>query len=317
MITAWFDSAHSSSDGFGHLSRCLNFAQTFNNKKIKVQFVAKTIEATKFIEDAGFEWLHSLPNSVDNQSIIIVDRYDYDDEYYFRYKKSGAYIILIDDLANRPLTCDAYVNHNLFANQLDLSCVNASAFFLGTDYGLLPEQIYEEKGKQIKRDSKYLIICFGGTDQGQYSLPVVRELIKKKLDLMVCVLTTTPIESKCDFPGNTQIKLLNNVNLITLLPDAELLVCGAGQSSLEAAALGIPFVASVIAENQTMNGLALAELGYTVFEKYDPEQIAATCEKLIFKPTKIEFVQNSRKGLASVVDNALFHLDKPKQLDNL
>lgn len=314
MITAWFDTAHSNLDGLGHLSRCINFARIFAKKRIKVHFVAKTTEATKFIEDSGFKWRRSLPNSIDHQSIIVVDRYDYDDEYYLRYKSSGAYIVLIDDLAIRPVTCDAYLNHNLFANQLDLSGVNASEFFLGTEYGLLPEQIYLEKPEHITRNSQDLIICFGGTDRGQYSLPVVRELMKKKLDLTVCVLTTTPIVSTCDFHENAQIKLLNNVNLIKLLPSAALLVCGAGQTSLEAAALGIPFVASVIAENQTMNGLALAELGYTVFEEYNPEQIAVTCEKLIFKPTKIEFAQNSRKGLESVVDTAIFHLSKSTKL---
>ena len=98
-------------------------------KEAVVKFLARNSEAEAFLKTKKIDTAHELPPTGHSKMILVVDRYDFDSLRYERYRELGTYLIVIDDLADREIICDAYLNHNLFAHKLDLSSISADTFF--------------------------------------------------------------------------------------------------------------------------------------------------------------------------------------------
>ena len=117
-------------------------------------------------------------------------------------------------------------------------------------------------------------------------------------------MTQTPLKLQgCSFK-NIQFRNEVSRDIESLIIDASVVVCGAGQTSVEAAISGTPFIATILADNQLKNAHALKELGCLVFDKFDPKQIALHCENTLRNNNNRSFELNYASGLENVVNVA-------------
>ena len=121
--------------GFGHLNRCLIFAEIFQKKKFKVHFICKNLRGslTDEIKIRGFNihLIKNLKNSIysdyqntrkilkkyeDDTSYLVIDNYDWNKKYESRLRTVVKKIIVIDDLANREHDCDLILDQNFYVD---------------------------------------------------------------------------------------------------------------------------------------------------------------------------------------------------------
>jgi len=306
MTEVWFDAGYGTKIGLGHLNRCVSLAKVFQSKEVVVKFLARSSEAEAFLKTKKIDTAYELPPTGHSKMILVVDRYDFDSLLYERYRELGAYLIVIDDLADREIICDAYLNHNLFAHKLDLSSISADTFFLGPDYFLVSEELKNTVNLRNKSSSikNTILICFGGTDTGQYCLPVITEISNLHIPNSIVAMTQTPLKLRGYSFKNIQFRNEVSRNIESLILDAGVVVCGAGQTSVEAAIAGTPFIATILAKNQLKNANALKELGCLVFDKFDPKQIALHCINTLRNNNNLTFKLSSASGLENVVNVA-------------
>lgn len=306
MTEVWFDADHGTKIGLGHLNRCVSLAKIFQSKGAVVKFLARSADAEAFLKIKKIDAAYELPPTGHSKMILVVDRYDFDSLRYERYRELGAYVIVIDDLANRQIICDAYLNHNLFAHRLNLSSISADAFFLGPDYFLVPEELKNTNNLRNKTSSiaRTILICFGGTDTGQYCLPVIKEISNLHIPNPIVAMTQTPLRLQGSSLKNIQFRNEVRRDIESLIFDASVVVCGAGQTSVEAAISGTPFVATILAENQLKNAYALRELGCFVLDKFDPKQIALHCKTTLKSNNNRSLKLSYESGLENVVNVA-------------
>lgn len=306
MTEVWFEADHGTNIGLGHLNRCVSLAKVFQSKKAIVKFLTRSEEAKTFLKNREIATAYDLPQVSHSEMIFVVDKYDFDSFQYKKYKDLGVYVIVIDDLANRKIYCDAYLNHNLFAHRLDLSSISADTFFIGPDYFLVSEQLKNTSLLRNKMSSiaKTILICFGGTDTGQYCLPVLKEISNLNIPNPIVVMTQAPLKIPPHSLKN--IDFINKVScdIENLIIDASLVVCGAGQTSVEAAISGTPFVATILAANQLKNAYILRELGCSVLNKFNPKKIALNCKRALRNNNRYPLILNSGSGLENVVNVA-------------
>ena len=106
---------------------------------------------------------------------------------------------------------------------------------------------------------------------GQYCLPVITEISNLQIPNPIVTMTQAPLKLQGYSLKNIQFGNEVSSNIESLILDASVVVCGAGQTSVEAAISGTPFIATILAKNQLRNANALKELGYLVFDKFDPK----------------------------------------------
>lgn len=306
MTEAWFDADYGATVGLGHVYRCINLAKIFQSKKIEVKFLTCNSQIENFLKSKNFKTAHALPNKNHKTNIVVVDRYNYDIIQYEKYKELGAYIIAIDDLAEKKICCDAYLNHNLFAKSLDLSQVKADTFFLGPDYFLVSKELRNlaRRKNGNSPNKKTVLICFGGTDHGQFSLPVVKEISKLRIPNPIVVMTQYPLKLLGSTPKELGFENKINCDIESQIRGASVVICGAGQTSVEAAIAGIPFVATILADNQKRNAFALKALGCKVIDTFDSQIIAFSCKKILQNNTEPCLRLSYSDGLEKVVDVA-------------
>jgi spore coat polysaccharide biosynthesis predicted glycosyltransferase SpsG len=124
----------STSLGLGHLRRCLSLALALRRCGADVQFVARhsDVDARTLVEAAGLS-LAFLPADIDvdddakataalakasGAHWVVVDHYGLDALWHEEVRaRTNARIAVIDDLADRPLSADALIDHNLVVAQ--------------------------------------------------------------------------------------------------------------------------------------------------------------------------------------------------------
>lgn len=159
-----------------------------------------------------------------------------------------------------------------------------------------------QRNNNHNSDNK-IVLSFGGTDRGQFSCAVAKALRKKGVDNPILLVFTSgdnlDVNTLDYVTTEFDVSFEIAVDMPKIIADCSLLLCGAGQTSLEALVAKVPFVATIMAANQEANAKALIELGISVVSKFDPEELAfLTNIELKNECFRHSFINNRESGAA-------------------
>lgn len=274
-----FRTKGSSIVGLGHLRRCMTLAQVLEKEGTMIYFVVnRDEEAQRLLSQQGFQYIGVDGKEEQNLSEtlalvkrvgaagLVVDTYDIDGHCLSRIQ--GPKVIVIDDMADRPLAVDMVINGAARAEDLNYQTSSGTALLLGIQYALLRDSFSQKPYRLHPEGIKRVLISVGGRDPFGLTLRLMNWTLETlngvKQDVIVGPFFGKAYEQKIDRMAeeNGQLTLHHNPeNLRNLMLGCDLAVTGGGQTTYELAATGTPTIAIRLADNQTRNVMGLSEQG--------------------------------------------------------
>jgi len=297
--------------GLGHIKRCLSFADALRVCGARVVFVTRDlgVDVKSLALAAGFPTLtlpapireyqisegekprHSAWAEVDWRSDardtvaalssvdpdwLIIDHYSFDARWHLRIaEETGARIVAIDDLADRPLSADILVDHNLDAadgTKYAGLILPSTKMCCGPRVALLSRSYRNARKYAFNITARSIGIFMGGVDEHGLSAIVLRacrevagfvgflELVVTKSypnisELQSLAARLPPTRVAIDLP-----------DLAAFFARHDLQIGAGGGAALERAAVGAPSLVLMAAENQrgVVSALAASETAATL-----------------------------------------------------
>lgn len=239
--------------GLGHLSRMRVLAEALTEKGATCRFFLTrandAVPATLLADE------EPPPDE-----IVVVDGIWFDDALLARLKTSARRFVLIDDLADRPFPADIVLNQNIYARNLDYSAYGAGQLLLGPEYVLIRQDFFALREVPVPTSSHILVTLGGGVTAG------FGDEVAKALS--AAGLTSVSIARGRD-------------DLVALMREASLVICGLGVTFLEALASNRLVIGVQLADNQRLAFTAARRRSLTVFETLNAPAIASAAQTLI------------------------------------
>ncbi len=144
----------------------------------------------------------------------IVDHYQLDETFEQKLFLTGAKVMVIDDLANRPHYCDLLLDVNFFdkGNRYEMLVPPKCKMLLGPEYALLRQEFYEQPTQDfMKRNPVRVLVCFGGSDPSNMTSLTLDAIASiKEVQLQVDIVIGSGHQAKRDV-----IAKVSQINLIT------------------------------------------------------------------------------------------------------
>ena len=263
--------------GSGHIRRCLTLAQRLQDAGWDIAFA--TIESSEeLVEDLAeqsvkivsgdpaheAEELRSLfPEGVD---LLIVDHYQRDAVLESSCRGWAQYIMVIDDLVDRPHDADLMVDMTLGRDAdayRDLLPENTLCL-TGIDYALLRPEFAERRPQALARRAQTLsvdeiLISVGATDQSGIMAVLLDGLAQSGFTGRVSVIGEFS-DMDNDYPFDMQMTRQAH-DMPARMIAADLAIGACGVTSWERCCLGLPTVAVITADNQRDIASALSQIG--------------------------------------------------------
>jgi len=270
--------------GSGHLTRCLTLARALEAHGAQFTFVCRLAEpAWRELIPTAYEVLllpplGQVPNYPEQrldaeedflamQSVLgerrfdwcLVDHYGLAADWHAKARCHARRILVLDDLANRPLDCDLLLDpgdhpepETRYAPLLQGTPVR----LFGPDHALLRDEFNQTRqslAPRAGRLERILVFFTGGDDRGQTRL-ALQALVNWRPTLAIDVVVgagqadLAELRVLCDRQGwqlHVQIDYMAR-----LLAAADLAIGAAGASSWERCALGVPALLAILSDNQ-------------------------------------------------------------------
>ena len=291
--------------GTGHVMRCLSLADVLRDSGATIEFITRAHlgNMNEYIKSKGFK-VHSLPDpseSDEQQNLsgykqwlgidqvtdaeesiqiladtqldwLIVDHYALDKSWEDKLKPYTRKVMVIDDLADRPHTCDLLLDQNLGRQMTDYAPLvpKNCTILAGSQYALLRPEFATLREYSLKRREtpvlKQILITMGGVDQPNATEQVLTTL--KRCPLPEDCAITVVMGSRAprldrvrqvaqSMPWKTKVQV-NISNMAQVMADSDLAIGAAGGTAWECCTLALPTIIVVTADNQRPSAIALA-----------------------------------------------------------
>lgn len=292
--------------GTGHVMRCLTLADLLRMHGATCYFICRSHNGhlADFIRQRGHEvillplldtnfqappdpmhaaWLGTdwstdadqtrsalMDLSVDR---LVVDHYALDSRWEQALRPISQFMMVIDDLADRPHDCDLLLDQNLGRTKQDyLRLLKADTHILvGPHYALLRPEFAQLRPYSLHRrmhpQFKHLLITMGGVDKDNVTGQILHALnncpLPAYLRITVVMGQHAPwlaqVKSQAaQMPAQTDV-LVGANNMGQLMSDSDLAIGAAGSTSWERCCLGLPTILVVMAANQKEIAAALEQ----------------------------------------------------------
>jgi UDP-2,4-diacetamido-2,4,6-trideoxy-beta-L-altropyranose hydrolase len=283
--------------GSGHVMRCLTLADELVAQGHTTHFVVRELPGhlAELIRQRGHDctllplakkddavsphspWL-AVPSAQDADEteralqaaggceLLVVDHYGIDAGWEGRVRRPGRRILSIDDLADRPHSCDFLLDQNLQEHEgrYDGLLPTGCRTFLGPSYALLRPQFTAARKSLPPREGRVqrVFISLGGSDLEDVTTMALsafvqlgedRQIGRSDLQADVVIGASNPrhaeVAALCArLPGVTSH--YNVAEMAPLMAAADLAIGAAGVTTWERACLGLPAIVVTVAENQ-------------------------------------------------------------------
>ena len=284
--------------GIGHIMRCLTLATALKKKQWDIHFIARAHENhfSQIIEDQGFQltllkqpetalqktdtqkpphahWLgvswendaHETQNVFDHCNLLIVDHYGIDARWHKQLRSQSEQIMVIDDLADRPLDCDIVLDQTFgrdpddYKDRTPSNCIP----LVGSNYMLLRENFSVKRQDALEKRKtltqiQNVFICMGSGDPQNRTSEILMGLEHCEEPLKIdIVLSSKAVHLKAtqDVANKSKHDITFNLDSNTvddLMINADIAFGAGGTMSWERCCLGLPTILTVIADNQKL-----------------------------------------------------------------
>jgi len=350
--------------GTGHVMRCLTLAHALSALGARCQFMCRPhpghlinlIRKSGFIvhrlalPEVSFEpgrssdsphyvdWLGATPtqDATDCASILqlsqvdllVVDHYALDATWESLLMPHVGKIMVIDDLAQRPHSCDILMDQNAGRHEIDYAGLvpTECALYIGPKFALLRPEFARYRPSSLQRRRypalKNLLVSLGGVDKENHTSRVLEALnyccLPPACHITVIMGARAPWIEEVKMTAvdcHRPTEVLVDVDCMASIMSASDLAIGAvGMTALERCSLGLPSLAVVTAANQVAGAKALEALGALVILDNRDNFQAELVEKLSLHstPSRLSEMQRSCAGIvdgtgATVLSRALIH----------
>jgi UDP-2,4-diacetamido-2,4,6-trideoxy-beta-L-altropyranose hydrolase len=291
--------------GTGHVMRCLALAEALIEAGVRCLFaMAQSNDGLdRRIEAAGAErrTIAAIPGSRDDFEAtrgllaaegcraLVIDGYRFDSAYRAGLRASGVRVLAFDDLGDLPaLHADVVVNAAPTATGLSYDRIAPGAVhLLGADYVALRREIRVAAAERRPLpERRAILLTFGGSDPLGLTAPCI-ERLAPALDgqdrLIVAVGVANPqvdvIREAARRHGGRVELHVNSTGMGALMAQAGLAVSAAGTTVGELAALAVPTILVVSADNQAPAAGPLSGTGWCrVVDGRLPDAVPLLCD---------------------------------------
>jgi spore coat polysaccharide biosynthesis predicted glycosyltransferase SpsG len=233
------------------------------------------------IERHGFEIRH-IPAKKDVESTIchckefsidalVADSYELPTSYFEVVGKAARVLAVLDDLANRELPVTLVVNGSVGADKVRYRGAPHTMYLLGSRYTVLRPEFSETPAKVMRDVIERVLVTLGGSDLHGLT-PRLMQWIAATLPGVKQDVVVGPLFSQVDAIRQMAQELAGRItihqtpaDMRMLMLNADVAVCGGGQTTYELAATGTPAIAIRTADNQTYNLEGLSTKGVLVW----------------------------------------------------
>ncbi|KRS22780.1 FlaR protein (FlaR) [Alishewanella sp. WH16-1] len=312
--------------GSGHIMRCLTLAKALLKHGAICHFACRNNKGhlLDLLQQAGFKTL-SLPAELyceeddalatlglitEPYQLLVIDHYQLGQRYGKLLRQRCQKIMVIDDLANRPLECDLLLDQNLLPDMDSRyrSLVPAGCQqLLGPRYALLREEFYQP---HCQRVPNHLLVSFGGSDeQNLTSLAIAAIASLKSLPVTADIVIglnnpwQASIKQQCARLSNVQLHIQTDA-MAVLMQKAQLMIGAGGATHWERCVTGLPALVVTVAENQLATTRYLDKLGACVWLG-SPADISKKimAEKIEYYLQQPELLLSISKAATMIISN--------------
>ena len=257
--------------GLGRVRRSLTLASALQDQGFSTDVVLSSPHGQALVKELDFTALLDIPEDI-SDALVVLDTCSNSADEINKICQAARYSLVIDDLAERPVTCDYLINPNLYADSLDYSSYSIGQAFLGPNFTLVDERFYAEAKPQSER--RGTVVSFGGTDGGVLAVPIIEELLQKSSEpIWVPVPEYVEIDSTLEAIAQTEraIEIIRNADMPKLLGRSRAFIGAAGATTLEAIASGCHISVAATQKDQYINAAYLAGKGIPSTTEYHPK----------------------------------------------
>ena len=202
-----------------------------------------------------------------NGAVLVIDGYKFEREFFAELESRATSFVVIDDnVETKALAPSVVINQNPHATaEMYAQLSGNPKLLLGLQYVLLRREVREATKQSIIPVAGKVFVAMGGSDFLKLTSPIVDGL--QDLDIEICV-AIGPTNSQRQQIEETvksipRARVIAQIDYITELASSSLAILAAGSSLWEAAALGVPSIGLIVADNQSGSALAAEGLAFS------------------------------------------------------
>jgi UDP-2,4-diacetamido-2,4,6-trideoxy-beta-L-altropyranose hydrolase len=265
QVAFWADSGPGV--GLGHVARSCAIALELKRLGAEPAMVVPEARGADYVRTSGLQPIVSsgfagFAGEAARPSAAVVDSYRLDAADVSALRARGIRVAALDDTATDVLPADLVINGAPGAERLPYERRPGVEYVLGPQYFPLRETFRSWPEKAITADVSRVLVTVGGED--------VHNLLAGLMSACEAVFTGAVVTGVCGTrraaPDAQPAKtiLYAPPDYVDLVRRADVVLCGAGQSLIEAAATGTPAAALLLGADQRPQLTAIAAAGACV-----------------------------------------------------
>jgi UDP-2,4-diacetamido-2,4,6-trideoxy-beta-L-altropyranose hydrolase len=203
-----------------------------------------------------------------NGAVLVTDGYKFEREFFEILENQATHFAVIDDnIETKALAPSVVINQNPHAvAEMYAHLLGEPQLLLGLQYALLRREVREAAKQLINPVAGKVFVAMGGSDFLKLTSPIVDGL--KDLDIEICVAIGPTNGQRQQIEETVKsiprARVIAQVDYITELASSSLAILAAGSSLWEAAALSVPSIGLIVADNQVNASMGSENLGISV-----------------------------------------------------
>jgi len=307
--------------GVGHVMRSLALGEAMRDAGFDVMLASVDLpmgmrdEALKCgvtvvdLQCASFGSDDALATLALNGNVLVVDGYLFERDFFEILENQKINFAVIDDNVETKATAPSVViNQNPHATpQMYEHMSGDPKLLLGLQYALLRREVREATKQSINPVARKVFVAMGGSDFLKLTAPIILAL--KNLDIELCVAVGPTNSQRQQIEEALKLapraRVIRQDEYITELASSSLAILAAGSSLWEAAALGVPTIGLIVADNQLGLANASQESGFSVVfdlrAKFSIEEIIRCIRELVLADSTLNSMQISGRHQVNAI----------------
>ena len=257
-----------SNTGLGHIYRGIALAEMLSNK-FRIEFLCNSVSNVSPIINSNFTCKLIPPNikfvdEVDyikkvasKDTIIVLDGYDFNQQYQEKIKQALFKLVYIDDLQEGIQQADFVINHSPSASIDNYKYKSYTKFALGFEYSMLRQSFINIKEVSKNKSKDSVFVSFGGADSLDLTLKTTKSLCEidsiKAINIILGNAYSHEAIYQLKQKSKKSINIFKDVDdktVLEIMLDSDIAISPASTTLMELLAVGTPSISGYFVKNQ-------------------------------------------------------------------